>query len=209
MGASIEWRRKAVDNMADMNTKDSANIAAVVLAAGASRRLGSPKQLAMLGDETLLERAVRLAREAGCSPVIVVLGAEHQKVLAHCRLGDAVPVIHDNWEEGMGSSIRLGVDACESAAGVVVMTCDQPAVTAEHLQTLMRGLDVKASCYAGKRGVPVFFPSRFFTELRALHGDAGARELLRSAASVELEGGDLDVDTPEDLERARSFLGHH
>lgn len=185
----------------------AARIAAVVLAAGASRRLGSPKQLAMLGDERLLERAVRLARAAGCSPVIVVLGAEHERVLADCRLGDAVPVIHDKWEEGMGSSIRLGVRACEAAAGVVVMTCDQPAVTVKHLQLLMRGTNVKASSYAGRKGVPAFFPARYFGELKALGGDLGARELLRSADAVDLEGGELDVDTVEELERARSLFG--
>jgi CTP:molybdopterin cytidylyltransferase MocA len=185
----------------------SAGIAAVVLAAGASRRLGSPKQLAMLGDEALLERAVRLAREAGCSPVIVVLGAEYERVLADCRLGDAVPVIHDKWEEGMGSSIRLGVRACEGAAGVVVMTCDQPAVTVEHLQLLMRGPEVKASSYAGRKGVPAFFPKRYFDELMTLSGDVGARDLLRPAEAVELEGGELDVDTAADLERARSLFG--
>lgn len=185
----------------------SARIAAVVLAAGASRRLGSPKQLAMLGDETLLERAVRLARAAGCSPVIVVLGAEYKQVLANCGLGDAVPVIHDKWEEGMGSSIRLGVRACEDAAGVVVMTCDQPAVTVEHLQLLMRGPEVNASRYAGRKGVPAFFPERYFGELEALNGDVGARDLLRSAEAVELVGGELDVDTLEDLERARELFG--
>jgi CTP:molybdopterin cytidylyltransferase MocA len=185
----------------------SVGIAAVVLAAGASRRLGSPKQLVMLDGETLLERAVRLARAAGCSPVIVVLGAEHERVLADCRLGDAVPVIHDKWEEGMGASIRLGVGACEGAAGVVVMTCDQPAVTVEHLQLLMRGTDVKASSYAGRKGVPAFFPERYFDELMALSGDVGARDLLRSAEAVELENGELDVDTVEDLERARRLFG--
>jgi molybdenum cofactor cytidylyltransferase len=187
--------------------EDSAGIAAVVLAAGASRRLGLPKQLAILGDERLLERAVRLARAAGCSPVIVVLGAEHEQVLANCRLGDAVTVIHDKWEEGMGSSIALGVRACVGAAGVVVMTCDQPAVTVEHLQALIRGAEVKASSYAGRKGVPAFFPERYFGELKALSGDVGARDLLRSADAVELEGGELDVDTAEDLERAQELFG--
>jgi molybdenum cofactor cytidylyltransferase len=187
--------------------EDSARIAAVVLAAGASRRLGSPKQLAMLGDEMLLERAIRLAREAGCSPVIVVLGAEHETILANCRLGDAVPVIHDKWEGGMGSSIRLGVLACEPATGVVVMTCDQPAVTVEHLQLLMRGPDVKASRYEGRNGVPAFFPQRYFGELEELSGDVGARNLLRSAEAVELKNGELDVDTAADLARARELFG--
>lgn len=197
----------ALDDASGMEMEDSAHIAAVVLAAGASRRLGLPKQLAMLGDETLLERAVRLAREAGCSPVIVVLGAEYEKVLANCVLGDVVPVIHDAWEEGMGSSIRQGARACEGVEGVVVMTCDQPAVTVGQLQALMRGPDVKASRYAGRNGVPAFFPKRYFGRLMALSGDVGARELLRFAEAVELVGGELDVDTVGDLERVRELFG--
>src|SRR6266567_5730824 len=92
------------------------SVAALVMAAGASTRLGSPKQLVMLGSETLLERAVRVAREAGCSPVVVVVGAHHVQVLGSNVLGDAVPVINDEWEEGMASSIRLGVRALEFAA---------------------------------------------------------------------------------------------
>lgn len=199
------------DDIAEVEMEDSGHIAAVVLAAGASRRLGSPKQLAMLGSETLLERAVRVAREADCSPVIVVLGAEHEHVLLGCVLSDALPIIHDKWEEGIGSSIRLGVQACEAAAGVaagvVVMTCDQPAVTVKHLQLLMGGADIKASRYADRNGVPAFFPKRYFDELMRLSGDVGARDLLRSAEVVELEDGDLDVDTAADLERARELFG--
>jgi CTP:molybdopterin cytidylyltransferase MocA len=199
------------DAVAEVSMGGSARIAAVVLAAGASRRLGSPKQLAMLGGERLLERAVRVAREAGCSPVIVVVGAEQEQVLGDCVLGDAMPVIHDKWEEGMGSSIRLGVQACDVAAkaveGVVVMTCDQPAVTRAHLQLLMGGAEVTASRYAGRNGVPAFFPKRYFHQLMGLSGDVGARDLLRSAGTVELKDGELDVDTVEDLERARELFG--
>src|SRR5712692_459157 len=99
------------------------SVAALVMAAGASSRLGSPKQLVRLGAETLLERAVRVAREAGCSPVVVVLGA----------LAD--------------------VDGC------VVMTCDMPAVTVSHLQVLMSTGEMVASSYAGRRGVPAYFPA--------------------------------------------------
>lgn len=182
-------------------------VAAVVLAAGASRRLGSPKQLAMLGDETLLERAMRVAREAGCSPVIAVLGAEFEQVLRFGLSDDVVPVINHEWEEGMGSSIRVGVRTCGSAVeGVVVMTCDQPAVTAEHLQLLI-GQEIRASRYAERSGVPAFFPARYFDELMALTGDGGARGLLVSAEAVELENGELDIDTVEDLKRARELFG--
>ena len=187
------------------------SIAAVVLAAGGSSRLGSPKQLVRLGGENLLERAVRVAREAGCGPVVVVLGASYAEVLANSVLGDVVTVINDKWEEGMASSIRLGVGAlgfcAKGAEGVVLTTCDQPAVTVKHLSRLMLRAEVKASRYAGRNGIPAFFPKKYFDELMALTGDKGARELLMTARSEELVGGELDVDTVEDLERAREMFG--
>lgn len=169
--------------------------------------MGSLKQLEMLGDETLLQRAVRIARQAGCDPVIVVVGAEAEQVQKSLA-SDVVMVINDIWQEGMGSSVRAGVDACvDSAEGVVMMTCDQPAVTAAHLRLLMAGGELKASRYAGRNGVPAFFPRRHFADLTALNGDVGARDLLRLADAVTLEGGELDVDTPADLARARMLPG--
>jgi CTP:molybdopterin cytidylyltransferase MocA len=186
-------------------------IPAVVLAAGASKRLGEPKQLVMLGGETLLERSVRVAREAGCSPVVVVVGAYYPQVLANNILGDVVTVINDKWEEGMSSSIRLGVQTlgfvAKDAEGVLLMTCDQPAVTVKHLFNLTLKVEVKASRYAGKNGVPAFFPAKYFDKLMELKEDAGARELLAKAQYEELENGELDVDTPEDLERAQQLFG--
>jgi CTP:molybdopterin cytidylyltransferase MocA len=186
-------------------------VAAVVLAAGASKRLGEPKQLVMVGGEALLERAVRVAREAGCSPVVVVVGAYYAQVLANSVLGDVVPVINDKWQEGMASSIRLGVGTLEfvakDAEGALLMTCDQPAVTVKHLSRLMQRAEVRSSRYAGKNGVPAFFPKKYFDSLMELKGDAGARELLATARCEELENGELDVDTFEDLEKARDLFG--
>jgi molybdenum cofactor cytidylyltransferase len=187
------------------------SIPAVVLAAGGSSRLGSPKQLVRLGGENLLERSVRVAREAGCSPVVVVVGAEYAQVLGNSVLGGVVTVINDKWEEGMASSIRLGVGALKfcarDAEGVVLMTCDQPAVTVKHMGRLMTRREVKASRYAGRNGIPAFFPEKEFDKLMALTGDKGARELLAEARYEELENGELDVDTLEDLERARGMFG--
>jgi molybdenum cofactor cytidylyltransferase len=183
------------------------SIAAVVLAAGASSRLGEPKQLVMLGGETLLERAVRVAREAECFPVVVVLGASARSIQAGCELGDAVLVVNEDWTEGMGSSVRAGVGALTDVDGCVVLTCDMPAVTAAHLRELVTSGDVTASAYVGRRGVPAYFPAGSFASLMELHGDAGARELLRSARSVELIGGELDVDTMTDLESVRDLFG--
>jgi molybdenum cofactor cytidylyltransferase len=187
------------------------SVAAVVLAAGASTRLGALKQLALLGEETLLERAVRVAREAGCSPVVVVVGAEYARVLGSCLLGDAVSVINDAWDEGMASSIRLGVrtlgSVAKEAEGALLMTCDQPSVSAEHLRLLMKSREVRASRYAERNGVPAFFPKEYFDRLMELKGDAGARELLAEAGYEELVGGELDVDTVADLARARELFG--
>jgi molybdenum cofactor cytidylyltransferase len=182
-------------------------IAAVVLAAGASKRLGEPKQLIAIAGETLLERAVRTAREAGCEPVTVVLGAASDAIRERCDLSDAVVVLNDAWEEGMASSIRVGVAAVDGADGVVLMACDQPAVTADHLRKLLATGEVMASAYAGRRGVPAYFPASSFPVLMQLRGDAGARELLREAPVVELSGGELDVDTATELARATRLFG--
>ena len=186
------------------------SVAAVVLAAGASRRLGELKQLVRLNGETLVERAVRVCREAACSPVVVVLGASADKVRERCSFGDAAVVTNDEWAEGMGSSVRSGVRALPlDMDGCVITTCDQPAVTAEHLRALMASGEIMASAYAGRRGVPAYFPKMMFVELKNLRGEAGARQLLKDAKALDLAGGELDVDTPADLERVQELFGRH
>lgn len=184
---------------------------AVILAAGASSRLGEPKQLAVVGGERLLEHAVRTAHVAGCAPVVVVLGARAEEIERTCELGHARVLVNTGWAEGMASSIRLGVAALTGAVdAMVVMGCDQPAVTAEHLRVLMAGGDgagVTASAYTGRRGIPACFAADCFEELLALKGDKGARDLLQAARAVELPGGELDVDTADALEEARARYG--
>jgi molybdenum cofactor cytidylyltransferase len=187
------------------------SVAAVVLAAGASTRLGEPKQLVVLGGETLLERSVRIAREASCSPVVVVLGANYAHVLDTSLLRDAERVINEDWTEGIGSSIRLGVQTLETMAkdvdGVVLMTCDQPAVTAQHLHLIVAKDELKASRYAGRNGIPAYFPAKYFGRLVTLRGDVGAKDLLIDAQFEVLADGELDIDTREDLDRARTLFG--
>ena len=189
-------------------------VAGIVLAAGSSRRLGEPKQLVFLGGETLLERAARVAREAGLDPVYIVFGVVvsggHNVDFGVGKLDGCTPLFNEGASEGMASSIRVGGGAAveAGAVGVVVMACDQPAVSAGHLRELMSGgAEVVASAYAGKRGVPAYFPASAFKELMELRGDVWARELLRGARAVELPGGELDVDTVEELARARELFG--
>jgi CTP:molybdopterin cytidylyltransferase MocA len=186
-------------------------IAAVVLAAGASTRLGHPKQLVELAGERLLERAVRTAREAGCSPVVVVLGAAYEDILGRSQLGDAVPVINAEWAEGMASSIRFGVRTlgfvAKDAQGAVLLACDQPAVTPAHLRALMASGEVTASAYAERRGVPAYFPASAFAVLMELRGDQGARELLHDAKAIDLPSGETDIDTLADVAAAERLFG--
>lgn len=186
------------------------SVAAVILAAGASTRLGEAKQLVTLGGERLLERAVRIAREAGLSPVIVVVGARAAEIAATCDLREAQVVRCERWAEGMSQAIRVGITAVAetNAASAVVLTADMPFVTAAHLQALSRRhREVRASGYDGRKGVPAHFPRTAFPELQQLEGDSGARELLQRAQTVELGADALDIDTPESLAEARTRFG--
>jgi len=183
----------------------------ILLAAGSSSRLGELKQLVRLNGETLLDRAVRAASAAGCAPIVIVLGAGADEIFHHCDLKTAEYVVHPNWPEGMASSLRAGVAALrERVDAAIVMTCDQPVVDAAHLRRLIQeGENVAfrpgpvASFYGGRKGVPAYFPAASFALLSLLEGDEGARSLLQNARSVALEGGELDVDTPECLAQAK------
>ena len=186
------------------------NTAAIILAAGASTRLGQPKQLIKLGGETLIDRAVRIAREAGCSPILVVLGAGLPGVVTHSRLEGAIKVINRDWQRGMATSIARGVEILQAIAngdGVILMTCDQPAVTPDHLRALASSTEPTASSYAARRGVPAWFPRASFPDLLNLTGDHGARDLLKHAPTIELPGGELDIDTAADLAHAHQQMG--
>lgn len=186
------------------------SVAAIILAAGSSTRLGEPKQLVELGGERLLKRAVRTAREAGLSPVIVVVGARAAEITAQCDLREAQVVRCERWAEGMSQAIAAGVAAAAetNAASVVVMTTDMPFVTPTHLQALSkRRGDVRASGYAGHKGVPAHFPRSRFADLLRLEGEGGARDLLQSAVALDLGADALDIDTAQDLSAARARFG--
>jgi molybdenum cofactor cytidylyltransferase len=176
---------------------------AVILAAGASTRLQEPKQLVMIGRENLLERSARVAAEAGCLPVVVVLGFSAELVRKSCDLGGSEVVINEDWAEGMGTSIGIGIRSLIDVEGAVVMTCDMPAVTASHLRELVTTGETAASFYGGRHGVPAYFPKSAFPLLAELRGDAGAKDLLQSARTVDLPGGESDVDTLQDVHQAR------
>lgn len=180
-------------------------VAAIILAAGASRRLGQPKQEVMLGGETLLERTVRVAKQADLDPIYVIVYHGQPPV----SLASTKTITNHDAAEGMASSIRAGVFAAvqDGLEGVVILACDQPAVTPEHLRELAAdGSQIVASSYDGRNGVPAYFPASAFPILLKLRGDRGARDLLVGAPAYLLQNGEIDIDTPEDLVRAQALF---
>src|SRR4051794_5306915 len=138
------------------------SVAAIILAAGGSRRLGQPKQLLVYRGETLLNRAIRIASEAGASPVLAVLGGGFESIRSSIQSSTAFPVHNHRWRKGMGSSIAAGMRAlgvcAPDADGVLLMSCDQPRLTVEHLRALIVAFAseapraIAASAYAGVHG---------------------------------------------------------
>jgi molybdenum cofactor cytidylyltransferase len=192
--------------------KSPLKVAAVVLAAGASRRLGKPKQRLQIDGESLLHRTARLALAAGWAPVFVVLGFEAEQMQADLGWLPVTVVRNPRWLEGMGASLRVGVHAAAAIRpkvdALLVLVCDQPRLTQHHLQTLLAHCvsgraAIIASQYAGQTGVPAVFGREFFPQLQAVEGDRGAREVLvRESArlqAVAWPDGAFDLDTPQQL----------
>ena len=180
---------------------------AIILAAGASRRLGRPKQLVQAGGQSLLRRTVRAALET-CAPVLVVVGHQGERMTEHLAGLPVTLVPNPGWEEGMASSIRAGILALPpDAPGALFLVCDQVALGAGLLGDLLaaRRLHPGAvvTCgYGGGRGIPSWFPAARFPDLRALRGDRGARALLdqEGVVVVPFPEGTRDVDLPADLD---------
>jgi molybdenum cofactor cytidylyltransferase len=182
----------------------------LVLAAGAGRRFGGPKQLAHVGGQTLLARAVGAVRRSGATP-IVVLGAHRSEVQAGLD-ADVVCAFAPDWSLGMGASIRAGMEVARplEPTTVTLLACDQPGVTAADLALLRRravspGYDAAAAAYDDVLGVPACFGPGALGHLHLLAPAHGARRLLRDGtlrvARVLMPGAALDIDTVDDLRR--------
>jgi molybdenum cofactor cytidylyltransferase len=196
-----------------MLVKGSKTMAAVILAAGASARLGRPKALLTIGGRSLLRHVVDCAAGAGCEPVIVVLGAGAEAVRSELS-GLAVEMAYNpDWSRGLGSSVRAGIRALEAHPAVgaaVLLVCDQPRLDAELIRGLHDAFEraggrMVACAYAGTLGVPAIFPRSRFHDLLGLGDDQGAKAILLRDESqvvrVDWPDGALDVDTVEDLGR--------
>ena len=190
---------------------DKISCGLILLAAGASTRMGRPKQLLpMYGNRPLLRHVVESTLTEPVFPIVVVLGANTREV-APCLAGLLVRiVVNPDWAEGMGSSLRCGVEQLIATAptiqSVIVALADQPDLPAGHFLRLIEtqritSQPIIASECEGVRGPPVLFTTKYFPALRAMRGDTGARVLLKThandVATVPLHAA-RDLDTPAD-----------
>jgi molybdenum cofactor cytidylyltransferase len=190
-------------------------IAALILAAGASTRLGQPKQLIEHDGRTLLRNAAEAALGGHCRPVVVVLGARSALMRGELEGLEVRVVEHRGWREGLGSSIGNGVtqvlESGEAPEAMMLLLCDQPGLSAEVVRRLAaawrrayrkRGATLAACEYAGTLGPPAIFARAELSRLVALAGDRGAKAILLEAGDrvvrMRWEPGAIDVDLPGD-----------
>ena len=192
------------------------NVVAVVLAAGASRRFGSTKQLAQFGGIPLVAGTADIAFETCGSRAALVIGHDWQAVRDACEPWQGFLLVNDDYEQGLGTSISLAARSLQHAADALIMIlADQPFVTTAHVRSLIdkwSGADneIVATEFSGTLGPPVLFASGCFDELAKLCGDSGARQLLEdprfNVEGVLFEDAAIDIDSPEDLDAQRSQL---
>jgi molybdenum cofactor cytidylyltransferase len=184
-------------------------IGAIVLGAGGGSRFGGAKQLARLHGRPLIEYALEAVRAVpAIERVVVVLGAEADRVRAGADLDGAEVVVAEDWSEGISASLRAGVAALADAEAVVVVLADQPLLTPQAIAAVLDRLDSPApaarAVFDGRPGHPVVIKRELFARIATLRGDEGARDVLELAGVLNVECGGLtsghDVDTRADLE---------
>lgn len=186
-------------------------IGVIILAAGASSRMGSPKQLLPFGSGSLVRLAAQSALGSVCERVVVVVGSHADEVRREVEDLPLFVVENRSWESGMSSSIRAGLEEliADDLESVIVMLCDQPFVTADVLNELVytqraTGKPIVASTYDTIRGVPAIFSGEFFGELALLTADQGARRVIaahpEAVATISFTHGAIDIDTPQDYQ---------
>ena len=182
------------------------NIGIVILAAGASSRLGKPKQNLLFRGKTLLNHAIAVAKQTNCGPVVVITGAYIPD--ADYQKDSSIYFVHNaDWENGIASSISLGVNYFEkidfNIKGIILMVCDQPYVTARLLIQMISdqyntNKPIIACSYQDTLGTPVLFEKVYFEILTNLKGDEGAKRIiyenLESIKAIAFDKGHIDID---------------
>lgn len=191
-------------------------ISTLILAAGSSSRLGSPKQLVEYQGEILISKITHLALRV-CNNVLVILGANETLILPKldklCQGNqqNLKIMVNTHWNEGIGKSISVGVNAiAKESDAILILLCDQPFVDEVLLREMLQvfadsGKSIIACRYANQFGVPILFDKKYFEELIKLSGDKGAKLILNNhldeIVSVDFPAGIFDIDTQEDINK--------
>ena len=190
------------------------NIAIIILAAGASTRMGRPKQLLPYQGSSLLRHTIENAVASVCKPIVVVLGANAENIRSQISESDIKIVENPDWHLGMSSSIRRGISSIitdyQNIDAVVITVCDQPFISADIINNLVSKYyntkkPIIACEYANTLGVPVLFNQSFFSKLANLTEDVGAKKLIKNhyheVFSIPFPLGAIDIDTPDDYQQ--------
>ncbi|HBB35242.1 MAG TPA: 4-diphosphocytidyl-2C-methyl-D-erythritol synthase [Cyanobacteria bacterium UBA8803] len=194
------------------------NIGLMILAAGASTRMGTPKQLLPYRDSTLIRHMAEAAIASVCQPIVIVLGANSEQIKPEISQLALQIVDNQQWAEGMSSSIRVGLATLnainQNLEAVAIALCDQPFVSSQTLDRLVEAYrftrkPIIASEYAGTLGVPVLFSRLLWPELVALKSTEGAKQLIQKYShevfKVPFPEGAIDIDTPKDYEEFQAL----
>lgn len=182
----------------------------LILAAGASSRMGQPKQLLPYQDEPLIRHLVKMSLQTH-QRVLVVIGALHEKIAESLKDLPVQTVVNSAWKNGLSASLQCGVKQAlvqdPQIQGVLVVLGDQPLITATHLKNLIKQGNSEegtlvATDYGDMLGVPAYIGKRYFPDIMQLSGDAGARSIMgqypQALRKVLFPGAKIDLDTRED-----------
>ncbi|MEH2087056.1 nucleotidyltransferase family protein [Nostoc sp.] len=201
----------AIDN-------EKSTIAIIILAAGASTRMGTPKQLLLYQGRSFLQYTTEIAIASVCQPVVVVLGANAEQIHPQIKQLPVRVVKNSDWACGMSTSIKSGIELLnnlpQKIEAVVITLCDQPFVSPQTINQLVDAYystkkPIIACEYGDTLGVPALFSQTFFSELAALKETSGAKKVinnnLNEVFSIPFPLGDIDIDTPKDYEQLLSI----
>ncbi|ODG98773.1 4-diphosphocytidyl-2C-methyl-D-erythritol synthase [Nostoc sp. KVJ20] len=190
------------------------DVGIIILAAGASTRMGTPKQLLRYGEQSLIGHIVQVAIASVCHPIIVVLGAYSELIKPEINSEQVYVMENPLFGEGISSSIRVGIEALnlikKEAKAVVLMVCDQPFISPQLINQLVEVHEttlkpIVASQYANTLGVPALFNRTLFAKLTRLSGTDGARQIIKKSLgevlAIPFPEGVFDLDTPDDYEQ--------
>ena len=190
------------------------DVGVAILAAGSSSRLGRPKQLVEFNQTTLLQRTIDQLSPIEFGTKWLILGANASKIVPLTKFNGFVPIVNENWQEGIASSIRVAAQEATSNPEInhlLLLVSDQPFLTTELIETLLLkhsgNQEITASTYSDQIGVPAIFSKQYVGELMELKGDKGAKRIIKKhltkTALITFENGEIDIDEEKDIENLK------